>query len=85
MTKEVLYDKIKNILVNDFELEESQISPEANMVNDLDMDSIDFIDMIGKMRSIIPTKINPDIFKNVSTVQSVVDSLYPYVESVENV
>ncbi|MCH5290484.1 MAG: acyl carrier protein [Treponema sp.] len=80
MTKEDIFGKLKDILVKEFEIDEEKITPDANMVDDLDMDSIDFIDLVVKMKDFIPGKIDPDIFKTVKTVQDVVEKLYPYTQ-----
>ena len=80
MTKDELFGKVKDLLVSEFEIEESKITPEANLGDDLDLDSIDFIDLVVKMKDFVPGKINPDIFKTVKTMQDVVDVLHTYVE-----
>ncbi|HBB43751.1 MAG: acyl carrier protein [Treponema sp.] len=79
MTKEEIFDKLKSILVTEFEVDEAKITPAATMGDDLDLDSIDFIDMIGKMKEFIPGKVSPDAFKAVKTLQDVVDTVYPMV------
>lgn len=78
MTKDELFSKIQGILSTEFEIPIEKITPDAQLADDLDLDSIDFIDLIGKTREFIPGKINPDIFKTVTTVQSAVDALFPY-------
>ena len=78
MTKDELFVKVKEILVGEFELDESLVVPEANLVTDLDLDSIDFIDLVVKTKEFIPGKIDPEIFKNVRTVQDAVDALQPF-------
>jgi acyl carrier protein len=81
MTKEEIFNKLKGILSTEFEVEESKITPEAKLADDLDLDSIDSIDLIGKMKDFIPGgKVDPAIFKTVKTVQDVVDALYPYTQ-----
>ncbi|WP_407425184.1 acyl carrier protein [Treponema sp.] len=77
MTKDELYTKLKDVLVNDFDIEESSIKPEANIVLDLDLDSIDAVELIVKMKPLLNGKIEPEIFKSVKTVQDVVDILEP--------
>ena len=79
MTKEEIFAKIKEILVSDFEVDEAVCAPTASLMDDLDLDSIDFVDMIVKMKEYIPERINPDVFRNVRTLQDVVDKLEPYV------
>lgn len=81
MTKEEIFNKLKGILSTEFEVEESKITSEAKLADDLDLDSIDSIDLIGKMKDFIPGgKVDPAIFKTVKTVQDVVDALYPYTQ-----
>ncbi len=77
MTKDEIYSKLKETLVNDFDIEESDIKPEANIVTDLDLDSIDAVELIVKMKPYLNDKIEPEIFKSVKTVQDVVNILEP--------
>ncbi|MCR5290034.1 MAG: acyl carrier protein [Treponema sp.] len=82
MTKEAIFGKIKETLISVFEIEAGAITPEANLVTDLDLDSIDAVDLIVKMKELIPGKnINPDLFKTVKTVQDVVEVLYPLTQN----
>ena len=81
MTKDELYTKITDILVNEFEIEAEKITPETLLVDELDLDSIDFVDMISKVRDFIPGKLNPESFKSVRTLQDIVDALYPYTQA----
>jgi acyl carrier protein len=80
MTKEEIFDKLKSILSNEFEIDEDKITPTAKLADDLDLDSIDSIDLIVKMKDFIPGKVDPAIFKTVKTMQDVVDALYPYTQ-----
>ena len=80
MTKDELFSKLKDILVNDFEADEALVVPRAHLVDDLGLDSIDFIDLVVKTKEFIPGKIDPELFKTVRTVQDAVDALQPYTE-----
>jgi len=80
MSKDEIFDKLKSILSSEFEIDEASITPTALLADDLDLDSIDSIDLIVKMKDFIPGKIDPAIFKTVKTVQDVVDALYPYTQ-----
>ncbi len=81
MTKDELYAKVADILVNEFEIDAGKIAPQTLLVDELDLDSIDFVDMISKAREFIPGKINPESFKTVRTIQDIVDALYPYTQA----
>ncbi|MBR7063818.1 MAG: acyl carrier protein [Treponema sp.] len=80
MSKEEIFSKLKDVLVKEFEIDEASITPEAKLADDLDLDSIDSIDLIVKMKDFIPGKIDPAIFKTVKTMQDVVDALLPYTQ-----
>lgn len=77
MTKEEVFTKLKEILVKEFDIEESDIFPEANIVTDLDLDSIDAVELIVKMKPLLNGKIEPTVFKSVKTVNDVVEVLVP--------
>lgn len=77
MTKDEIFTKLKDVLVKDFDIDESDILPDANIVTDLDLDSIDAVELIVKMKPLLNGKIEPEDFKSVKTVQDVVDILEP--------
>lgn len=81
MSKDEIFEKLKGILVAVFEIDEASITPDATLFDDLELDSIDSIDLIQKMKEFMPvgTKFDPAIFKTVKTVQDVVDVLVPYM------
>lgn len=78
MSKDEIFVKLREILVSVFELEESKVTPEALLGDDLDLDSIDAIDLVVKMKEFTPEgkpAVDASIFKEVKTVQDVVDAL----------
>jgi acyl carrier protein len=79
VTKDEIFTKLKDILVKDFEVEADKITPSALLVDELDLDSIDFVDLVVKMKEFIPERIDPEVFKSVKTVQDAVDKLEPYI------
>ncbi len=70
-----IYDVLHGILENEFEIDAEDISLEANLYEDLDLDSIDAVDLVVKLREITGKKIEPDAFKQVRTVQDVVSEI----------
>ncbi|MDR2134828.1 MAG: phosphopantetheine-binding protein [Treponema sp.] len=80
MTKDDLFLKIRDILTSEFEIEAKTISPESKLYDDLDLDSIDAVDLVVKMKEHVPGKIDPALFKNARTVQDVVGVLYPLLD-----
>lgn len=78
-TKEEVYTRLQHILEDDFEIESSDIAMEANLYEDLDLDSIDAVDLVVKLREVTGKKISPDAFKAVRTVEDVVNEVYKLV------
>jgi acyl carrier protein len=74
-TREEILAYLRQILVELFELKPEQIVPEANLYTDLDIDSIDAVDLILKLKELTGRKIQPQTFKNVRTVGDVVDAV----------
>ncbi len=74
-SREQIQEELKNILVNDFEIDESKIIPEANLFEDLDFDSIDAVDLAVRLQDYTKQKISPDNFKQIRTINDVVDAI----------
>lgn len=75
MTKEEIYTWIVDMLHEMFEIEKSRITLQTNLYTDLDIDSIDAVDIVVKLNQITGKRIQPDVFRTVRTVQDVVDVL----------
>ncbi|WP_230411909.1 acyl carrier protein [Denitromonas iodatirespirans] len=72
LSDEAIFDALKKILVESFETPEDQITPEANLYEDLDLDSIDAVDLAVKLQTLTGKRIKADEFKTVRTVADVV-------------
>ena len=83
MTKEEVFLKLQEILSGEFEIEASSITPESKLYEDLELDSIDAVDLIVKMKEYIPGKIDPEPFKKAKTIQDVVDILHPLIQKTD--
>ncbi len=55
-----------------FEIEPETIQLESNLYSDLDVDSIDAVDLIVKIKELTGKQVKPEDFKNVRTVHDVV-------------
>ncbi len=75
MTKEEIYPWVVDILHEMFELDKSKITPDTNLYSDLDIDSIDAVDLAVKLKELTGKRLQPEVFKSVRTVQNVVDAL----------
>lgn len=71
-SRDELFSALKEILVDEFEVEAGDISLEAHLYEDLDLDSIDAVDLVVKLRSLTGKKIEPQAFKEVRTVEDVI-------------
>lgn len=77
MTKQEIFDYLLSILRDNTEIDTSNVKPESRLNEDLNMDSIDAIDLIVSLKPIFDGKrMSPDVFKSVRTVQDVVDAVY---------
>ena len=74
--KEAIFNSLKGILQELFEVEPSDIALTSHLYEDLDIDSIDAVDMIVKLKELTGKKLQPSDFKQVRTVQDVVDAVY---------
>ena len=75
MNKDDIYQEVTGLLVKLFELSPEQVTPQARLYEDLDLDSIDAVDMVVHLQKRTGKKIKPEDFKTVRTVQDVVDAV----------
>ena len=75
-TQEEIFATLKQIMSEMFELAPEDIVLDANLGQDLDIDSIDAVDLMVRLREITGKRINPEDFKNARTVQDVVETVY---------
>lgn len=74
MNKQEIFEKLQDIMVDLFEIEREKITLSANLYEDLDIDSIDAVDLAVEVRDLTGKRINPDDFKQVRTMQDLVDT-----------
>lgn len=75
-TRDDIFVLLRSALVELFELDEEQVSLEANLYQDLEIDSIDAIDLIDHLKQQTGKKIAAEEFKTVRTVGDVVEAIY---------
>jgi acyl carrier protein len=75
-TKEQIYDELKRILVEALEINENLIKKDANLFEDLELDSIDAVDIAVHMQRFTDKKLAPEDFKQIKTVNDVVEAVY---------
>lgn len=58
MTDQEIFDRVKNILIEEFEVEEELITPDSNLYTELELDSLDSVDLIVALENEFAFKIN---------------------------
>ncbi|MGF6147909.1 Acyl carrier protein [Kingella potus] len=66
---------LADTLVSLFEIEPERIRPDTNLYEDLEIDSIDAIDLIDSIKRETGRKLNAEDFRNVRTVDDVVKAV----------
>ena len=70
-----MYDKIKNLLVSKLQIQESEIKPEAELVNDLGINSLELADLVTECEDEFGIEIDDDSIRSFVTVKDVVEYL----------
>lgn len=78
-SREEIFTYLRQLLVEFFEIPEDGITLSARLYEDLDIDSIDAVDLIVELKKITGKKLDPKIFKEVRTVEDIVSAVYDLV------
>lgn len=79
MDRDYILERLSHYLVTVFSVPEEKISLSANLAEDLDLDSIDAIDLLVKLQELTGKKIKPEEFKSVRSVGDIVDRVHELV------
>ena len=79
-TREDIFNILRDALVELFELEPERVTLDANLYQDLEIDSIDAVDLIDHIKRQTGKKIAAEEFKAVRTVNDVVEAVYRLVQ-----
>lgn len=71
MDKQNMFAQISDYLVSSFDVPRDLITPDADLVDQLNLDSIDAIDLMVRIQEITGRKVSPDEFKSVRTINDV--------------
>jgi len=80
-SREEIFATLRDALVELFELDAERVTPEANLYQDLEIDSIDAVDLIDHIKRQTGKKIAAEEFKAVRTVGDVVEAVYRVVNT----
>lgn len=75
MTREEILKEIKRLISTLFEIEPDVVTAESRLGQDLDLDSIDAIDLIIKMQDMTGQKVDPEAMKTLRTVGDIADMI----------
>lgn len=81
MDKKTIIEKINGFLVEEFEVEGDKITPEANLRETLELDSLDYIDLVVVIEGNFGFKVKPEDFASIVTFQNFYDYVINRVES----
>jgi len=76
VTREEIFTTLSGYLVEMFEVAPESITLDAKLFEDLDLDSIDAVDLVVRLQDLTGKKIKPEQFKTVRTVADVVDRVH---------
>jgi acyl carrier protein len=79
MNKTEILKRLTELLTEHFEIDAAAIQPQARLYEDLDIDSIDAVDMIVQLKPLVGKRLQPEAFKAVRTVGDVVDALHDLI------
>ena len=77
-------EKINSTLIDLFEVDPEDISGSSLLYEDLDIDSIDAVDLLIELKSFTGLVIDPDDFKSVKTVEDVINIVCKLLENEPN-
>lgn len=78
-----IFDRLKKVIVDQLEVEEEQVTPEASFADDLNADSLDLIELITAIeeefsRPGMKLEIADEDMEKIQTVQDAIDYLYSH-------
>lgn len=81
MTEADIEKTIRDILVADFEIDPAALKPETNLFTDLELDSIDAVDLVVRLQQETGKKVNPADFREIRTFKDVVAAVSKLVNA----
>lgn len=75
MSREQLFTWVADLLAEMFELERGALTLQSNLYAELDIDSIDAVDLAVKLKQMTGKGLRPEVFKSIRTIGDVVEAL----------
>lgn len=73
MNKEEIIIKTNDFLIDEFEVDEDDICPDANLKETLELDSLDYVDLVVSVESNFNVKLDSEDFSEIVTLQNFYD------------
>lgn len=81
MTRDELYARLVDVLERTFDIQRERIHLDARLGEDLDIDSIDAVDLLVELKQTTGVRLQPEAFKSVRTLRDVLDALVALLPS----
>ena len=79
MNEEEILNELKKVLIDEFEVDEAKITLEASFYEDLELDSLDAIDLIVTMNNVYNIDVDNKSMEEILTVQQLIDTVKSYI------
>jgi acyl carrier protein len=79
MNKDAIINKVNAFLVDEFEIDESKIEPQANLMETLELDSLDLVDLVVIIEKNFGFKVKGEDFVGIKTFQDFYDYIISHV------
>lgn len=81
MTDQDILTRLREILEDTFEIDPAKVQPETHLFTELDLDSIDAVDLAIQLQKLTGKRIKPNDFKEVRTVNDVIAAVHRLLAS----
>lgn len=78
--KDEILEKISAVLADEFEIDATKLTPDARLFEDLDLDSIDAVDLVVRLQQATGVKVKAEDFKSIRTLGDVAEVTARLVE-----
>ena len=85
MNNAEIIEKVNEFLVEEFEVSAEKITPDANLKETLELDSLDYIDLVVVIENTFSFKVKPEDFQGITTFSTFYDYVISKVRSKEPV
>lgn len=75
MSRQQQFEWVADLLTQMFELDRSRLTLQSTLYEDLDIDSIDAVDLAVKLKQLTGKRLAPEVFKDIRTIDDIVNAL----------